>query len=247
MVYTKIVRASHDWNPAKEQAGVGLKLVAGELIGVYQEDNGFFKGFNLEGKHGAFPCNRGVVVRTSTDSFNNVIVLGRRSLKGSSAVAATNKKPSLRLLEGSKASPRNKIVAEIVNTEFSYLQALESVCASFKRPMEATAGTDPKRWETLFQNIEQIRDISRRLVGVLGSIVESWSDHSGALSTAFLETGPFMACYGIYASGFAAATKELDKLQIDPTFSAFMKGAKTSAVSDGLVIIYSLGDFVMIY
>ena len=242
VAYTKIVRVTNDWTPASgtKEAAAQLALVQGELIGVTAEENGFFVGYNMQGVKGAFPCNRASVVRSSVDAFNNVVVLGRRSGGGrrrSASVRQAKGSPSTRLLEGSNATPRNKIVGEILATEQSYGDALEQVVANFRGPMSKLPA-DNVNMTDVFQNVDTILQLSRLLQAELSEAVESWKPNATSVAAPFLELGPFFACYETYAAGFERAQKLMDALNADPNFAPFLKSAKSNGLTlDALLVM----------
>jgi hypothetical protein len=63
-------------------------------------------------------------------------------------------------------------------------------------------------------------------LGLFGELVESWSASSSSMAGAFLELGPFFACYEWYAAGFEAAQKSMDQMNNDPEMAQFLKSAK---------------------
>jgi hypothetical protein len=160
VVYTKIVRVTSDWTPPSESGVHHLPLRQGEIIAVCGEENGFFVGFSLAGKQGVFPCNRASVIRSSVDALTNVVVLGRKTQKNNKTSSGSMRSSvNTRLLEGGNATPRNKVVGEILSTEQSYCDALEAVVASFKTPIEKMTTLEEGMTVKLFQNVDQILQV----------------------------------------------------------------------------------------
>ncbi len=232
----KVVRATCDYNQSTDEKH--LKLAEGDVVAVTEENDTFMTGYLLDGRQGIVPSKVVSVIH----SLKPGVILGRRVLggkKGDSAPATLRTAASSkRLVEGgSEATPRNKIVREIIQTEIAYGKHLEEVCTLYRDSLAVVPGEWKKSIPALFQNIDTIRTLSRLLQKRLDEMVAHWKSTSSSVAAPFLELGPFFVAYEQYCRGFEAAQKLLDSFSQDAAFQNFLKATRAELPLPAMLVM----------
>ncbi len=226
-VYVKIVRVTQNWASGK------LSLTRGEIVAVTQEADASFEGFTVAGEYVRFPASCVIVMRSRGDGE----ILGQKLSRPGGVQRKMNESSFAFLVDGKHSTPRNKVVHEIVQTELKYLKHLDEICGSYKQQMGKMPGLLAKDVPVLFQNIDAIRLLSRRMLAMFGEVLETWRSGSSLVSSVFLELGPFFLIYEEYCSGFETAQNVLDSFGRDAAVASFLKTLKGSLTLDSLLIM----------
>ncbi len=104
--------------------------------------------------------------------------------------------------------------------------------------MQMEKGHFAKQVPVLFQNIEAIRLLSRRVIALFGDVLDTWRSGSSSVSSVFLELGPFFLIYEEYCSGFEAAQTLLDSCSRDVAVANVLRTSRKGALPlDSLLIM----------
>lgn len=97
-------------------------------------------------------------------------------------------------------SLREKAIAEIINSEKSYLRQLEIVEEYFMKPIQESGILPQQVFAAIFGDILGIRQVNKELLAAM----EASTDVIGKV---FLELAPYLKFYSTYANDFEKATK----------------------------------------
>jgi len=139
-----------------------------------------------------------------------------------------------RLVEQFRASPESKnirqrirVMQEIIDTEKSYLQSLETAIKFFYEPLKAQANSSRpvaslEDVNTLFSSIEMIYHFTVELKNQLDERMRQWpsSQHIGDI---FGQMAPMMKIYADYVNKFDMAMQVFKKLMQNKRFADFLK------------------------
>jgi len=121
---------------------------------------------------------------------------------------------------------RKKVLFEVLSTEASYFQTLDTIIEYFYKPLHGAAHKPNNGIITkeevakLFSSIEDIHKFSKKLLAEFDSRLQKWPTVQ-FFGDIFLEHADEFMVYSDYINGFDEATLALKKLLLNPKFVAF--------------------------
>ena len=121
---------------------------------------------------------------------------------------------------------RKKVLFEVLSTEASYFQSLDTVVEYFYKPL-AGAAAKPNNGiitredvDAIFGSIEQIHKFSKSLLAAFDARLQKWPSVQ-LFGDIFLDHTDEMMVYSDYINGFDNATVVLKKCLLNPKFVAY--------------------------
>lgn len=125
-----------------------------------------------------------------------------------------------------KERRRRKIVRELFETEKAYLHHLELIHKYFYFPLQFNCILPEDVHALLFSNVEQIKDVNRRLIELM---------EQSTVGQAFRHLAPFLKLYSMYANNHEQALTTLQEwLRKSQEFAEFIKTAEARPEVKGL-------------
>jgi hypothetical protein len=124
------------------------------------------------------------------------------------------------------AAHRKKVLFEVLSTEASYFQTLDTIVEFFFKPMNGAANKPnngiitPSEVKILFGSIEAIHAFSKKLLAEFDQRLQKWPAVQ-LFGDIFVDYADEMLVYSDYINGFDEATVVLKKLLLNPKFVAF--------------------------
>lgn len=114
---------------------------------------------------------------------------------------------------------RLKIIQEIVSSEVSYVQSLNTLVDVFIVPLQTLGTNDETRIvdqasiSKLFSNVEMITRLNEKLLADLKQRVEQdWEAKGERIGDLFVQFAPYFKMYTVYTNNYEGANKLLDQL-----------------------------------
>lgn len=112
---------------------------------------------------------------------------------------------------------RRKAIAEIINSEKSYLLQLEIVEEYFMKPLQENKILESQIYANIFGDILGIRQVNKELLVAMEMSTEN-------IGKVFLDLAPYLKFYSTYANDFRAATQFVEEqLERNKAFKTFME------------------------
>jgi hypothetical protein len=121
---------------------------------------------------------------------------------------------------------RKKVLFEVLSTEASYFQTLDTIVEFFYKPLSGAASKPNNGIITkeevakVFSSIEAIHRFSKKLLAEFDARLQKWPSVQ-FFGDIFLDHADEMMVYSDYINGFDEATAVLKKLLLNPKFVAF--------------------------
>lgn len=143
---------------------------------------------------------------------------------------------------------RDQVVREILSTERSYVESLQSLVALYVRPIRDAVKTKDRILKDehiakLFSNIEMVVNIHVPFLVDLERVVSEWSDES-SISPLFTKYAPFFKVYTVYVNNHENASALLHKLLKEKKYSKFQK-FESEATANPLAKGLNLNSFLI--
>eukprot|EP00002_Diphylleia_rotans_P018135 TRINITY_DN351_c0_g1_i3.p1 TRINITY_DN351_c0_g1~~TRINITY_DN351_c0_g1_i3.p1 ORF type:complete len:1004 (-),score=180.23 TRINITY_DN351_c0_g1_i3:528-3539(-) len=107
---------------------------------------------------------------------------------------------------------RNHVVREIVSTEKSYVEYLDSLIKNVYVPMQKSGILKTEELHEIFSNLPTILEIHRGMSKKMESMLRNWPTHPLRMGECFLEMAPFLAVYTQYINNHNRSTKAIEYL-----------------------------------
>merc|ERR1712137_11471 len=123
-----------------------------------------------------------------------------------------------------KLQVREKVAKEIVSTEVTYCNSLETIVKLYLEPSEQFL----KRVYVveIFSNIDQLWQLHQPILEEMQASVENWTDES-VLASVFLNLVPFLKLYRAYCANYnTASTRVEERMNSSSRFASLHSSAK---------------------
>lgn len=133
-----------------------------------------------------------------------------------------------------RAAARKERAMELLTTERTYVDALQTVVVLFQVPLRSS-GIDVAT-DDIFGNIELIHNLHLELLKTLEARMAEWTPLQ-VVGDIFVQYAPFFKLYTQYCSGYAGALDTLQALRrSDAAFARFLKTAQEDPIAQNLDI-----------
>lgn len=110
--------------------------------------------------------------------------------------------------KNNRRHPRCKVIQEILTSELTYLQNLETLMKYFLQPIHEMEYIDHVLFTNLCRNIQMLYDVG-------GALLEELKNDSNNVAKAFNRLAPFFKLYSVYAYDYQRITMLLQVDSID--------------------------------
>eukprot|EP00128_Syssomonas_multiformis_P005090 Colp12_sorted_trinity150504_noHs@14707 len=125
---------------------------------------------------------------------------------------------------------RYAIVQEILSTEKTYVESLDTIVEVFQKPLLAQAEEKKKPWlsreriRAIFSICEMILNVHREaLLPKIEALVKTW-DNNSVIGNVFIQNASLLKSYTLYVNNFNDALSVLDAAKRrSPELQAFLK------------------------
>lgn len=136
---------------------------------------------------------------------------------------------------------RDQITQEIVDTETTYVNSLETVITQYLNPLAALAGNPETcvvtkdQIVTLFSNIATLYNFNQQFrIDLAERRNNNWATKD-CIGDLFVNFAPYFKMYTLYIDNHEAATNLLGSLNKDPKFMAFLATVKAPPLTSLLI------------
>lgn len=160
----------------------------------------------------------------STDESNiNGEIQGDVSSTNDTAVVASLNASRRSIQPHSTANYRDKALAELINTERTYVRDLEIIINTYMVPIMERALLQSKDVEVIFSNIESVHSANKFLLGCLeGRLSIKSEDVPNSLGTIFLHAANLFKVYTLYCSNLPYAFLKIRSFHESQQVSKFL-------------------------
>ena len=167
------------------------------------------------------------------------------SSSSSSPTASAEPSPSSGSSSSSAPSRRDKVASEIVESEQSYVNYLETIALFYRIPLEANAlmhadAVSADDLKSLFSQIDVLLAYHRRLLEQLLECQRQWSE-SSTLGGVFLEIVQFLRLYSNYVNHYPRSQEVLKRMYQSPSSGKLLRQLDEQPEVRGL----SLKDYLI--
>ncbi|XP_070173283.1 protein ECT2-like [Littorina saxatilis] len=164
-------------------------------------------------------------ISLSPNSFLDASRTPDKSEISQSSVENAENKP---VVPTSKASKRQHVVAELLQTETNYTGILHTILHTFKEQIEKDQYSGPllavQDTKIIFGNIPPIYDVHSKMKEDLTHLLENWTEEASVGAVILKHSDAFMKAYPNFVNFFMNTKETIIKCdQNNPRFHAFLK------------------------
>lgn len=150
---------------------------------------------------------------------------------------AQEEQQELQTPESKAAKKRLMVATEVLTTEKTYAQSLETLVHSFMVPLQIAAQTDEPiisqaSIDKIFSTVQTVFDFNRKLLADLDARMTEWktqTDEQRCLGDVFLTYAPFFKLYSTYCNNHESSSGELARLSSHKAWTSFHDQATAAA------------------
>ncbi|XP_046854745.1 uncharacterized protein LOC124447793 isoform X2 [Xenia sp. Carnegie-2017] len=221
-----------------------MDLDEGDVVLVAAKFNdGWYKGIRLRGyKVGCFPED--VVEKDTAESEScngldlndeigksNLLDMSLTDISTTSDMTETSK-------ELNEELKRTRAAQEILSTEISYCNGLDSLVKNFIHPMKLYGVLSVEEIDIIFSNIESLAGISKEMVAKLEKRMSEWNVETTIIGDIFVEMFSYLKMFKPYFDSRSAANQlRIRYEKTNEKFKNFLSKANCAHSLDSLLLM----------
>jgi nitrogen fixation-related uncharacterized protein len=128
---------------------------------------------------------------------------------------------------------RRKVARELLETEKSYVEKLNTLVDVFEQPMKHSLTVTADQRNHIFSNVESLRNFNVMLLQDLENIVANWSDNS-ELGGVFLRVADFFKLYITYINNYTHSIETVNTCKQNTQFCTLLEACERNPRCSGL-------------